>query len=363
MHKLAVDLEVSDGFITYLYIPQHLKRSVKIIPFLEKVKTQLINFLKENFEQIYPSFPTSFTPFTNSFRIDTNQLIDELKNESFLINVFYKEKESRKKENLEKQEKYNKDNKKLSKPFYIQFKNDKKRTIIRNGVKTEETFATNQIFKVKEIFNIPNKKPNTINLRFCYDDAEMYNVPLNDFDGIAVKVPLLTNIKFINNVVIPNPKEIPKQITFLGIEVDAENNEKQKEVSFEIGKTYSAVVYQKPDGYSDILLEKIKLENLKENEIFVIDNIMEEKNEEPQESQIKNKLINVEINIKFKEKITSPVISGFDQDGDDIIEQKTFNAGDVEAVDVLDDHGDSVDIQFEDGAMLKGLPKIKFEIF
>lgn len=68
--------------------------------------------------------------------------------------------------------------------------------------------------------------------------------------------------------------------------------------------------------------------------------------------------------IKFKQDTTLTVVSGFDEETDNITEESedTFKKGEAVDADIVDDDGPFVDLQFGDGSVCYGVQRESFEV-
>jgi len=68
------------------------------------------------------------------------------------------------------------------------------------------------------------------------------------------------------------------------------------------------------------------------------------------------------ITIQFNKEYSSVVTTGTDKNGDPIEEDELFHKGDTHNVNVVEDAGDYIHVQFEDGSVLNGLNKNDFNV-
>lgn len=66
--------------------------------------------------------------------------------------------------------------------------------------------------------------------------------------------------------------------------------------------------------------------------------------------------------IKFKDETLLEIVESYDEENDHTeTKDETFEAGEIHDVDLCDDRGDTINIQFGDGSMCYGLPKDAIE--
>jgi hypothetical protein len=69
------------------------------------------------------------------------------------------------------------------------------------------------------------------------------------------------------------------------------------------------------------------------------------------------------VEIKFKDDYSCTLIIAYDEKNDCPIEEdETFPAGSIEEVNILEDYGEYISVQFGDGSCLYGLKKEHFDI-